>query len=55
MYSRKRIGFTTFTDPEMKAFAPVLRPIVRTIPESGRECLYIASHIGQIWDDGRGD
>jgi alpha-ketoglutarate-dependent 2,4-dichlorophenoxyacetate dioxygenase len=48
MYSRKRIGFTTFTDAEMKAFAPVLRPIVRTVPESGRESLYIASHIGRI-------
>jgi alpha-ketoglutarate-dependent 2,4-dichlorophenoxyacetate dioxygenase len=48
LYSRKRIGFTTFTDAERKAFAPVLRPIVRTIPETGRESLYIASHIGRI-------
>ena|SRR6266404_1423718 len=42
LHSRKRIGFTTFTDAEMKAFAPVIRPLVRTIPESGRESLYIA-------------
>ncbi|MBV8409592.1 MAG: TauD/TfdA family dioxygenase [Alphaproteobacteria bacterium] len=48
LYSRKRIGFTTFTDEEMTAFAPVRRPLVRTIPESGRESLYIASHIGRI-------
>jgi alpha-ketoglutarate-dependent 2,4-dichlorophenoxyacetate dioxygenase len=48
LYSRKRIGVTTFTDAEMRAFAPVLRPLVRTIPESGRESLYIASHIGRI-------
>jgi alpha-ketoglutarate-dependent 2,4-dichlorophenoxyacetate dioxygenase len=48
LYSRKRIGFTEFTDAEKSAFAPVLRPLVRTIPESGRESLYIASHIGRI-------
>jgi alpha-ketoglutarate-dependent 2,4-dichlorophenoxyacetate dioxygenase len=48
LYSRKRIGFTEFTDAENRAFAPVLRPLVRTIPESGRESLYIASHIGHI-------
>ena len=48
LHSRKRIGFTTFSEAEMKAFAPVLRPIVRTVPESGRESLYIASHIGRI-------
>jgi alpha-ketoglutarate-dependent 2,4-dichlorophenoxyacetate dioxygenase len=48
LYSRKRIGFTEFTDTEKRAFTPVLRPLVRTIPESGRETLYIASHIGRI-------
>jgi alpha-ketoglutarate-dependent 2,4-dichlorophenoxyacetate dioxygenase len=48
LHSRKRIGFTSFTDAEMKAFAPVCRPLVRTIPESGRASLYLASHIGQI-------
>lgn len=48
LYSRKRIGFTTFSESEMNAFAPVLRPLVRTIAESGRESLYIASHIGRI-------
>jgi alpha-ketoglutarate-dependent 2,4-dichlorophenoxyacetate dioxygenase len=48
LYSRKRIGFTNFTEAEMKAFAPVWRPLVRTVPESGRESLYLASHIGGI-------
>jgi alpha-ketoglutarate-dependent 2,4-dichlorophenoxyacetate dioxygenase len=48
LYSRKRIGVTEFTDTEKKASTPVVRPIVRTIPESGRESLYIASHIGRI-------
>jgi alpha-ketoglutarate-dependent 2,4-dichlorophenoxyacetate dioxygenase len=42
------MGFTEFTGGEKQAFAPVLRPLVRTITESGRESLYIASHIGRI-------
>src|SRR5690349_6104450 len=48
LYSRRRLGFTEFTPEEKTAFAPVRRPLVRTIPESGRESLYIASHIGAI-------
>jgi alpha-ketoglutarate-dependent 2,4-dichlorophenoxyacetate dioxygenase len=48
LYSRKRIGLTEFTDAEKHAFEPVLRPLVRTIPESGRESLYLASHIGRV-------
>jgi len=48
LYSRRRLGFTEFTPEEKVAFAPVRRPLVRTIPESGRESLYIASHIGAI-------
>ncbi len=48
MYSRRRLGFTEFTAEEKVAFAPVRRPLLRRIPESGRETLYIASHIGRI-------
>jgi alpha-ketoglutarate-dependent 2,4-dichlorophenoxyacetate dioxygenase len=48
LYSRKRMGFTEFTDGEKQAFAPVLRPLVRTFAESSRQSLYIASHIGHI-------
>jgi len=48
LFSRRRLGFTEFTAPERAAFAPVRRPLVRRIPESGRESLYIASHIGAI-------
>ena len=48
MYSRQKLGFTMFTPEEQAAFAPVLRPMLRRIPESGRETLYIASHIGRI-------
>ena len=53
MYSRARLGFTDFTEQEKKNFAPVRRPLVRRIPESGRDTLYIASHIGRI--DGMAD
>ena len=48
IYSRGKLGFTEFTPEEKTAFAPVLRPLVRRIPESGRETLYVASHIGRI-------
>jgi len=48
MFSRARLGFVDFTDQEKIDYAPVVRPLVRTIPESGRRSLYIASHIGHI-------
>ena len=48
IYSRRKLGFSTFTPEEMVAFAPVRRPLLRRIEESGRETLYIASHIGRI-------
>ena len=48
MYSRRRLGFTEFTPEEKAAFAPVRRPLLRRIPESGRDTLYVASHIGKI-------
>lgn len=48
IHSRRRLGFTQFTDDERRAFAPVARPLVRAIPESGRRSLYLASHIGRI-------
>ena len=48
LFSRRRLGFTGFTPEEEAAFAPVRRPLVRRIPESGRQSLYIASHIGVI-------
>jgi alpha-ketoglutarate-dependent 2,4-dichlorophenoxyacetate dioxygenase len=48
IYSRGKLGFTDFNDEERKAFAPVVRPLVRTLPDSSRPTLYIASHIGRI-------
>ena len=48
LYSRRKLGFTSFTPEEETAFAPVRRPLVRGIPESGRLSLYVASHIGRV-------
>jgi alpha-ketoglutarate-dependent 2,4-dichlorophenoxyacetate dioxygenase len=48
MFSRRRLGFTEFSEAEKIAFAPVARPLVRTLAESGRRNLYLASHIGRI-------
>jgi len=46
--SRARLGFTNFSDEERRNMPPVPQVIVRTIPESGRKSLYLASHAGRI-------
>jgi alpha-ketoglutarate-dependent 2,4-dichlorophenoxyacetate dioxygenase len=48
LHSRRKVGIETFTAEEVAAFAPVLRPLMRRIPESQRTTLYLASHIGRI-------
>lgn len=48
LHSRRKLGFTDFSEQERAAFAPVARPLVRTLPGSGRRSLYLASHIGRI-------
>ena len=48
--SRRRIGFTNFTEEEGKRLPPVPQLLVRTIPESGRKSLYVASHAGRIFE-----
>ncbi len=47
-YSRKRTGFMEFEQSEAQRLPPVPQLLVRTIPESGRKSLDIASHIGAI-------
>jgi alpha-ketoglutarate-dependent 2,4-dichlorophenoxyacetate dioxygenase len=47
-FSRRRLGFADWSPQERVAFAPVARPLVRAIPESGRRSLYLASHIGRV-------
>jgi alpha-ketoglutarate-dependent 2,4-dichlorophenoxyacetate dioxygenase len=46
--SRARLGFTNFNDEERRELPPVPQVVVRTIPESGRKSLYVASHAGRI-------
>lgn len=47
-YSRAKTGFTNFSESERQELPPVPQVMVRTIPETGRKSLYIASHIGHI-------
>src|SRR5262245_17012233 len=46
--SRARLAFTNFSDEERREMPPVSQVVVRTIPESGRKSLYLASHAGRI-------
>jgi len=48
--SRARLGFSDFNEDERRAMPPVTQALVRTIPESGRKSLYLASHAGRILD-----
>jgi alpha-ketoglutarate-dependent 2,4-dichlorophenoxyacetate dioxygenase len=48
-YSRARLGFSNFSDEERQGLPPVPQVLVRTIPESGRKSLYLASHAGRIF------
>ena len=47
--SRARLGFTDFSDEERRELPPVPQVVVRTLPESGRKSLYLASHAGRIF------
>ena len=46
--SRQRSGFTEFSADEAKRLPPVPQALVRTIPQSGRKSLYLASHAGRV-------
>jgi alpha-ketoglutarate-dependent 2,4-dichlorophenoxyacetate dioxygenase len=47
--SRARLGFSNFSEEERQGLPPVPQVLVRTIPESGRKSLYLASHAGRIF------
>jgi alpha-ketoglutarate-dependent 2,4-dichlorophenoxyacetate dioxygenase len=47
--SRARLGFTNFSEEERREMPPVPQVLARTIPESGRKSLYLASHAGRIF------
>jgi alpha-ketoglutarate-dependent 2,4-dichlorophenoxyacetate dioxygenase len=48
--SRRKSGFTDFNTDEARRLPPVPQMLVRTIPESGRKSLYVASHAGRIFE-----
>jgi len=48
MYSRARMGYTDWDPEERKSVAPVPQVMVRTLPQTGRKNLYVASHAGHI-------
>lgn len=54
--SRAKLGFTNFSAEERAAMPPVPQVMVRTIPQTGRKCLYLASHAGRVigMDDAQG-
>jgi alpha-ketoglutarate-dependent 2,4-dichlorophenoxyacetate dioxygenase len=47
VFSKGSLGFT-FTEQELRDFAPVRQPLVRTHPRSGRHSLFLSSHAGRI-------
>ena len=49
MYSRKKLGFTDFSDEEKQTLPPVPQALVRRHAGSGRMGLYLASHAGRIF------
>lgn len=48
IHSRMRLGFTAFTEEERAGMPPVPQLLVRSLPQSGRKTLYLASHAGRI-------
>ncbi|HEX4042605.1 MAG TPA: TauD/TfdA family dioxygenase [Xanthobacteraceae bacterium] len=46
--SRAKLGFTDFSAEEKQGMPPVPQVLVRTLPDSGRKSLYLASHAGRI-------
>ena len=56
-HSRQRSGFTEFNEDERRRLPPVPQVLVRTLPDSRRKTLYVASHAGRVLgmpdDEGR--
>ncbi len=48
IYSRALLGFEDYTPEERQKFAPQPQRLVRRHAGSGRETVYLSSHIGQI-------
>lgn len=48
VYSRERMGYTDWEEGERRAVSAVPQSMVRTVPQTGRKNLFIASHAGYI-------
>ena len=48
VYSRERLGYTDWKEGERKAVNAVPQTLVRTVPQTGRKNLFVASHAGYI-------
>jgi alpha-ketoglutarate-dependent 2,4-dichlorophenoxyacetate dioxygenase len=48
LFSRAQLGFTDFSAEERVKFAPVRQRLVRTNEATGRQSLFLSSHIGGI-------
>ena len=48
VYSRERMGYTDWEEGERQAVSAVPQTMVRTVPQTGRKNLFIASHAGHI-------
>lgn len=48
LHSRGVLGFTDFTEEEVRRFAPVPQRLVRRHPVTGRLSLFLSSHAGMI-------
>jgi alpha-ketoglutarate-dependent 2,4-dichlorophenoxyacetate dioxygenase len=48
VYSRERMGYTDWEEGERQAVSAVPQTMVRTLPQTGRKNLFVASHAGHI-------
>jgi alpha-ketoglutarate-dependent 2,4-dichlorophenoxyacetate dioxygenase len=48
-HSRARLGFNDFSEEERRELPAVPQMVVRTLPETRRKTLYLASHAGRIF------
>ena len=46
--SRAKIGSTNYSERERASLPPALQVMVRSLPETGRRALYLASHAGRV-------
>lgn len=47
--SRRRAGFEDVTEERVEGLPPVIHPLVRTIPRSGRTAFYVGAHAGRVY------